>query len=110
MVPEAWASRVPLITTDAQGPAEVVRDGSDALLVPRGDLLTIGVALALWFASSGVEAMRVGLNRAYGKVERQITLPETADPESIEAELRDGILHLTFKKKPEAQPRRISVK
>ena len=41
------------------------------LLVPRGDLLTIGVALALWFASSGVEAMRVGLNRAYGKVENR---------------------------------------
>ncbi len=39
------------------------------LLVPRGDILTIGVALALWFASSGVEAMRIGLNRAYGTVE-----------------------------------------
>ena len=39
------------------------------LLVPRGDVLTLGVALALWFASSGVEAMRVGLNRAYGVVE-----------------------------------------
>jgi HSP20 family protein len=48
--------------------------------------------------------------RTYGKVERQISLPETADPESIEAELRDGVLHLTFKKKPEAQPRKIVVK
>jgi HSP20 family protein len=48
--------------------------------------------------------------RGYGKVERQIHLPETADPESIEAELRDGVLNLTFKKKPEAQPRKISVK
>jgi len=48
--------------------------------------------------------------RAYGKVERQIALPETADPESIEAELRDGVLNLTFKKKPEAQPRKIAVK
>ncbi len=31
----------------------------------RGDLLTIGGVLALFFASSGVEALRVGLNRAY---------------------------------------------
>jgi membrane protein len=31
----------------------------------RGGLLTIGAALALYFASSGVEAVRVGLNRAY---------------------------------------------
>lgn len=48
--------------------------------------------------------------RTYGKVERLISLPETADPESIEAELRDGVLNLTFKKKPEAQPRKIAVK
>jgi membrane protein len=39
------------------------------LLIPRGDALTFGVALAIWFASSGVEALRVGLNRAYGCVE-----------------------------------------
>ena len=43
----------------------------NVLLVPRRDVLTIGVALALWFASSGVEAMRVGLNRAYGMVENR---------------------------------------
>lgn len=48
--------------------------------------------------------------RSYGKVERLIALPETADPESIDAELREGVLHLTFKKKPEAQPRKINVK
>ena len=48
--------------------------------------------------------------RGYGRVERLITLPETVDAESIEAELHDGILNLTFKKKPEAQPRKISVK
>jgi membrane protein len=41
----------------------------NVLTVPRGDLLTVGVALAVWFASSGVEALRVGLNRAYGAVE-----------------------------------------
>jgi membrane protein len=32
----------------------------------RGGILTIGAALALYFASSGVESLRVGLNRAYG--------------------------------------------
>ena len=31
----------------------------------RGDLLTYGAVLALWFASSGVESLRVALNRAY---------------------------------------------
>jgi membrane protein len=32
----------------------------------RRDLLTIGALLAIWFSSSGVESLRVGLNRAYG--------------------------------------------
>ncbi len=31
----------------------------------RSDLLTVGVALALYFSSNGLEALRVGLNRAY---------------------------------------------
>lgn len=32
----------------------------------RGDVLTFAVALALFFASSGIESLRIGLNRAYG--------------------------------------------
>ncbi len=39
------------------------------LSVPRGDVLTFGGLLALIFASNGVEAMRVALNRAYRKKE-----------------------------------------
>ena len=34
-----------------------------------GGALTIGVALAIYFASNGVESLRVGLNRAYSVVE-----------------------------------------
>lgn len=32
----------------------------------RGGVLTVGAVLALYFSSSGVESLRVGLNRAYG--------------------------------------------
>src|SRR5689334_22556411 len=31
-----------------------------------GHILTIGVAFAVYFASSGVESLRISLNRAYG--------------------------------------------
>lgn len=48
--------------------------------------------------------------RKFGATERTISLPEYADADSIEAELRDGILHVTIAKKPEAQPKRIPVK
>jgi membrane protein len=54
---EAWPSEVgePIAS-------EVHR----VLTEERRDILTIGAALALYFASSGVESLRVGLNRAYG--------------------------------------------
>lgn len=35
----------------------------------RGGVLTLGMALALYFSSSGVEGLRVGLNRAYAVVD-----------------------------------------
>src|SRR2546430_2971674 len=41
----------------------------DVLTTTRGDILTIGAALAVYFASNGVEAVRVALNRAYSVVE-----------------------------------------
>jgi len=37
----------------------------------RGDALTVGVALSIYFASNGVESLRVGLNRAYGVAEKR---------------------------------------
>src|SRR6202795_2949295 len=41
----------------------------DVLTTSRGDILTIGAVLAVYFASNGVEALRVALNRAYSVVE-----------------------------------------
>jgi membrane protein len=38
------------------------------LTTTRGEILTIHGALAIYFASSGVESLRIGLNRAYGVV------------------------------------------
>jgi membrane protein len=41
------------------------------LTTTRGDVLTVGAALAVYFASSGIESLRIGLNRAYGLTERR---------------------------------------
>src|SRR5579872_4475085 len=41
----------------------------DVLTTTRSDVLTIGAALAVYFASNGVEALRVALNRAYAVIE-----------------------------------------
>ena len=47
--------------------------------------------------------------RSYGRFERVVRLADTVDPGSIEATLEDGVLSITFAKKPEAQPRRVEV-
>jgi membrane protein len=41
----------------------------DVLTTTRGDALTIGLVLAVYFASNGVESLRVALNRAYSIIE-----------------------------------------
>jgi HSP20 family protein len=48
--------------------------------------------------------------RGYGKVSRSVSLPETVDPNTITAELTNGVLHVTITKLPEAQPKKIDVK
>jgi HSP20 family protein len=48
--------------------------------------------------------------RGYGSFTRTFTLPEGVDAERVRAELRDGVLSLAVPKKPEAQPKKISVK
>jgi len=45
--------------------APIAREIHNVLTQTRGGLLTIGVALAIYFSSNGVEAVRVALNRAY---------------------------------------------
>jgi membrane protein len=47
----------------------IALDVTGVLTRTRGDVLTFGVLFALYFASSGVESLRVGLNRAYRMAE-----------------------------------------
>ena len=41
------------------------------LTTPHGGLVTIGGVFAIYFSSSGIESLRIGLNRAYGLRERR---------------------------------------
>jgi membrane protein len=43
----------------------IAREVTSVLTAVRKDALTLGAILALYFSSSGVEAVRIGLNRAY---------------------------------------------
>lgn len=62
IVLEAWPQEV-------AGP--IALDIAGVLTDTRGDVLTFGVLFALYFASSGVESLRIGLNRAYDAAEQR---------------------------------------
>lgn len=47
--------------------------------------------------------------RVYGSFARTFTLPDGIDSEHVKAELKDGVLTVAVPKKPEVQPKRISV-
>ena len=59
------AARLLLEAWPKQVAAPIALDVTGVMTSTRGDVLTIGVLLALYFASSGVESLRIGLNRAY---------------------------------------------
>ena len=49
----------------------IAQEVANVLTAPRGGQLTIGLVLSFYFASSAIEALRVGLNRAYGLIEKR---------------------------------------
>jgi membrane protein len=56
LVLEAWPEEVS---------APIAQEIHSVLHSAHGQLLTIGAVLALYFSSSGIESLRIGLNRAY---------------------------------------------
>jgi membrane protein len=60
------AARILLEAWPTQVAAPISREIHNVLTTARGGVLTIGVVLATYFASSGIESLRIGLNRAYG--------------------------------------------
>jgi membrane protein len=63
------AARILLGAWPAEVAAPIAGEIHRVLTTARGDVLTLGVALAVYFSSSGVESLRIGLNRAYSVAE-----------------------------------------
>lgn len=54
---------------EVSGP--IVQQIHNVLTTARSDVVTLGAVFAIYFSSSGVESLRIGLNRAYGLRERR---------------------------------------
>jgi HSP20 family protein len=48
--------------------------------------------------------------RSYGSFARAFTLPEGVDPNGVQADLKDGVLTVSLRKKPEVQSKKIAIK
>lgn len=47
--------------------------------------------------------------RSYGSFSRSFVLPDEADSSAVDAQLNAGVLSVTISKKPQAQPKKITV-
>jgi len=63
------AARILLEAWPEEVSAPIATEIHAVLTGAHGQVLTVGVLLALYFASSGIESLRIGLNRAYSMVD-----------------------------------------
>ncbi len=56
------------------------------------------------------EKTTLHLNERFeGRFRRVVSLPDDVDPGSVEARYRDGVLHVSVKRRAAPQPRRIEI-
>jgi len=48
-------------------------------------------------------------HRTYGQFDQSVSLPEDVDADSVDARFADGVLSITLTRRPEAQPKKISI-
>jgi len=78
------------------------------LTLDRGVLTVSGERGAELPQEDARTAVHIG-ERFSGRFRRVVNLPEDADPDSVSASYRDGVLHISVKRRAASQPRRISV-
>ena len=105
-----WATRVDIreedkrcvIVADVQGvePSEIEVSMDKSILTIKGERKVDS-------EESGSKLTRQ--ERVYGTFHRRFALPESADPDSISAHGKHGVLEISIPKKPETTPRRITI-
>ena len=82
-------------------------------LEPKGFNISVQQNL---LSISGSRTLRVNEKATYfrqerfdGEFRRMVTLPEDVDPERIEAKYREGVLHISVRRRENAKPRQIQV-
>ena len=74
----------------------------------RGVLTIEGERAASRPAGDGKATVHIN-ERFEGRFRRVVSLPDDVDPGAVDASYRDGVLHVSVKRRESAQPRRIEV-
>ncbi len=74
----------------------------------ENNILTVEGSRKLEFETKKENYHRV--ERTHGRFARSFSLPSTLETEKIDAEMKNGVLRVTLNKKPEAQPRTITIR
>jgi HSP20 family protein len=73
-------------------------------------VLTFAGERAPELPAGGDNEATVHVNERFdGRFRRVVSLPDDLDPDGVSAESRDGVLHISIKRRQSAQPRRISI-
>ena len=76
--------------------------------IERG-VLTVSGERKIETAAKDPKATRHIDERFSGRFRRVVSLPDDADSHAVEAKYRDGVLHISIKRREAAQPRRITI-
>ena len=74
------------------------------------DVLTVRGERPFPYSTDGGEAAVRRIERRFGRFERSLRVPRGLDPDSVQAELADGVLTLRIPKPEELKPRRVEIK
>jgi HSP20 family protein len=121
LLENAWAGATPGEGGDVWTPLVDIEETDDAWVIeaelPGVDRDDVNIELRdseLTITGEIKERERKGIlrrrTRRVGRFELRVTLPGEADPDNIEASLKDGVLSVRVPKPEPARPRRIELK
>ncbi|RZI82349.1 MAG: Hsp20/alpha crystallin family protein [Rubrivivax sp.] len=77
--------------------------------IDRGVLTLAGERSATLTQDGDQKVSVYSRERVGGRFKRAVSLPEDADPDRVQANYRDGVLHVSIARREAAQPKRITV-
>ena len=106
----AWSPAVDIVESDDEIVLKADLPGLDPadvdIQVQNGTLTLKGERK---FTSDVKEDDYRRVERVYGSFLRSFSLPQTVDPDKVEADYRNGVLEVRLPKRPEAKPKQIKV-